>query len=199
MACSLFNICLSIFMEQKSSLGRIVALDEAHKYMGQTAECETLTNSLLSIIRLQRHFGARVVISTQEPSISPKLLDLCSITIVHRFTSPDWLNILTKHLAGISRVSKVAGAFREESKNQCEELGEVALSDHPIQEIFSQILKLKRGEALVFAPSAIVALEKLTDLQGINKIVHKQLEHKFLRIVVRARITTDGGKSIMAG
>lgn len=30
-ACSLFNICLSIFMEQDIRFGRIVALDEAHK------------------------------------------------------------------------------------------------------------------------------------------------------------------------
>ncbi|KLU93221.1 hypothetical protein MAPG_12158, partial [Magnaporthiopsis poae ATCC 64411] len=32
-ACSLFNICLSLFLEQDSSrIGRVVALDEAHKY-----------------------------------------------------------------------------------------------------------------------------------------------------------------------
>jgi len=30
-ACSLFNICLSLFVEQSSAGGRIVALDEAHK------------------------------------------------------------------------------------------------------------------------------------------------------------------------
>lgn len=30
-ACSLFNICFEIFMEQDTKVGRIVALDEAHK------------------------------------------------------------------------------------------------------------------------------------------------------------------------
>ncbi len=30
-ACVLFDICLSIFLEQRNSAGRIVALDEAHK------------------------------------------------------------------------------------------------------------------------------------------------------------------------
>lgn len=30
-ACSLFNICLSIFMERRNEGGRVVALDEAHK------------------------------------------------------------------------------------------------------------------------------------------------------------------------
>ncbi|PHH60585.1 hypothetical protein CDD81_1441 [Ophiocordyceps australis] len=80
-ACALFNICLSLFLEQNTNIGRIVALDEAHKYMTDTAECETLTKSLLETIRLQRHLGTRVAISTQEPTISPKLLDLCSVTI----------------------------------------------------------------------------------------------------------------------
>jgi hypothetical protein len=30
-ACALFNMCLSLFLEQKTNVGRIVALDEAHK------------------------------------------------------------------------------------------------------------------------------------------------------------------------
>src|SRR5204863_353082 len=62
--------------------------------------------ALLQVIRLQRHLGTRVIISTQEPSISPKLLDLCSVTIVHRFTSPDWLKTLRRHLAGASLTAR---------------------------------------------------------------------------------------------
>ncbi|KAK3331156.1 hypothetical protein B0H66DRAFT_598651 [Apodospora peruviana] len=90
LAYSLSNICLSLFLEQDSAkVGRVVALDEAHKYMNELAECQTLTENLLSTIRLQRHLGARVLIATQEPTISHKLLDLCSVTVVHRFTSPD--------------------------------------------------------------------------------------------------------------
>lgn len=30
-ACSLFNICLDIFLEERNASGRIIALDEAHK------------------------------------------------------------------------------------------------------------------------------------------------------------------------
>ncbi|TQS33431.1 hypothetical protein Golomagni_06225, partial [Golovinomyces magnicellulatus] len=55
MACSLFTICLSLFIEQKSNIGRVVALDEAHKYMTDSVESQQLTESLLSTIRLQRH------------------------------------------------------------------------------------------------------------------------------------------------
>ena len=37
-------------------------------------------------------------LATQEPTISPRLLDLCSFTLVYRFTSPDWLKVLKTHL-----------------------------------------------------------------------------------------------------
>lgn len=110
MACSLFNICLSLFLEQKADdVGRVIALDEAHKYMTNSAECQALTESLLATIRLQRHLGARVIIPTQEPTISPKLLDLCSVTIVHRFTSPDRLTALGRHLAGRAIWREISG------------------------------------------------------------------------------------------
>ncbi|MBE3045074.1 hypothetical protein IMZ48_21470 [Candidatus Bathyarchaeota archaeon] len=89
MACSLFSICLSMFLEKgrqqdsasEPAIGRIVALDEAHKYMTteDSGAAATLTNNLLATIRLQRHLGLRVVISTQEPTVSPKLLDLCTM------------------------------------------------------------------------------------------------------------------------
>lgn len=37
-ACALFNICLGMFMEQKEDIGRVVALDEAHKVSGDHEE-----------------------------------------------------------------------------------------------------------------------------------------------------------------
>ncbi|KAI1427704.1 hypothetical protein F5Y12DRAFT_791994 [Xylaria sp. FL1777] len=200
MACALFNICLSIFLAQEKSVGRVIALDEAHRYMGETSDCEVLTNSLLAAIRFQRHLGARIIISTQEPTISPKLLDLCSITIVHRFSSPDWLNVLTKHLAGISKVSrltnKVASADNHDNEEDanCHGLRGIAVSpDDPILELFSQIVELRTGEALVFAPSAVASLEKRN-----LEFIPRKLAHRVLRVVMRARITADGGRSIMA-
>lgn len=219
MACSLFNICLSIFLEQQpppslqstaaspspspARIGRVVALDEAHKYMGETAECEALTGNLLATIRLQRHLGARVLISTQEPTVSPRLLDLCSVTVVHRFTSPDWLRVLSHHLAGISSAARVArmldGLEQEHQGQGGEEDGGggvhrlVLSSEDPVLELFARIVKLRTGEALVFSPSSIVGLEKDGD-----RIVHQRLAHHVMRVVMRARITEDGGRSIMA-
>ncbi|KAG8947174.1 hypothetical protein FRC03_001151 [Tulasnella sp. 419] len=85
----------------------------------------TLTSTLLSIIRQQRHFGIRVVISTQEPTvIPPVLLDLCSVVIMHRFSSTSWFTHLSQHIPS--------------------ELTDKA---------FDQVVQLQTGEAIIVAPA----------------------------------------------
>jgi hypothetical protein len=197
MACSLFGICLSLFLEKDSSIGRVVALDEAHKYMGdaESSGSEALTNSLLETIRLQRHLGTRVIISTQEPSISPKLLDLCSLTIVHRFSSPDWLRTLHKHLAGASAIARL---LKETSDASELDVGTVSVSAvDPLAGLFSKIVGLQVGEALLFAPSAAVgSMSAGTRGADSNGII--RLGNGIVKIRVRTRITADGGKSVLA-
>ncbi|KAI1498116.1 hypothetical protein F5X99DRAFT_432244 [Biscogniauxia marginata] len=234
MACSLFNICLSLFLEQEDPqqqnpgpsssssssppIGRIVALDEAHKYMAtdetsSSAECRTLTNTLLSTIRLQRHLGVRVVVSTQEPSVSPKLLDLCSVTVVHRFTSPAWMGMLRAHLAGgvphhhhhhhqqQQRRREIAGGGGDDDDGYVEE-GDDSVSG----DLFNEIVGLRVGEALLFAPSALVGLgmeggeggEGGDASKRATGMSLKRLGDEVLKIRVRKRITVDGGKSILA-
>ncbi|CAH0058530.1 unnamed protein product [Clonostachys solani] len=160
-ACSLFGICLSLFLEQSSDIGRIVALDEAHKFMNDSLECASLTDGLLHTIRMQRHMAVRVIISTQEPTISTKLLDLCSMTIVHRFTSPEWLLALKKHLAGASKHTKVDpdGPLEATGSSDVGVRPLVLKGDDYMSALFSQIVSLRTGEALVFAPSAVIDVE----------------------------------------
>lgn len=138
-----------------------MALDEAHKYMTGSPESETLTERLLSAIRLQRHLAARVFISTQEPTISPKLLDLCSATIVHRFTSPEWLQTLKAHLAGASVLGAASTSSRD-ADGDGDVLAAPVLrsgsSDRLLAEIFRQIVSLRTGEALLFAPNAAIGV-----------------------------------------
>ena len=221
MACSLFGICLSLFLEQGTYVGRVVALDEAHKFMTNSAECQSLTESLLSTIRLQRHLGARVIISTQEPTISPRLLDLCSITIVHRFTSPDWLATLKQHLAGASSCVDVIKGIdcsdevkdlvqlksEDEATNEngdrehfettspagsSKYLGIRPLSvqtPHVASGLFEKIVSLRTGEALMFAPNAII---------GIKEQAPVRLGPGVLKVRIRKRVTLDGGRSILA-
>ena len=58
---------------------------------------QSFTEKLLRTVREQR----RVVIATQQPSINTQLLDLCSITMVHRCTSPAWFKVLKQHVAAL--------------------------------------------------------------------------------------------------
>lgn len=199
------------------AVGLVIALDEAHKYMTDSPEYATLTETLLATIRLQRHLDARVVISTQEPTVSPKLLDLCSVTIVHRFTSPSWFRSLKQHLTG--------------ANNLAQGIGQPSLPSDAAefeQELLSQILSLKVGEGLLFAPSALVGLARpgppgaasaLVDLLGDGGAEPEEsrepaeeqetdgsppdmkpvlLGPRPMKIRVRKLLTADGGRTVMA-
>ncbi|KAF9892011.1 hypothetical protein FE257_002975 [Aspergillus nanangensis] len=188
-ACSLFNICLGIFLEQDSDVGRVVALDEAHKYITQSDESRSFTETLLSVVRLQRHLAARVIISTQEPTISPTLLSLCSVTIVHRFTSPEWLRMLHRHLAAAAEdpfAKKSDGDGRTRTNN--------TIGDQV--SLFNRIVRLKVGEALLFAPSAVVGV--LGGRTSGDDGRPLRLGSEYLVVRIRARITSDGGKSVLS-
>ncbi|CAI6338406.1 unnamed protein product [Periconia digitata] len=182
-ACVLFDICLSIFMSQ-TRRGTIVALDEAHNYMSESSSAAgQFTGRLLKTVREQRHQGARVVIATQEPTINTALLDLCSITMVHRCTSPAWFAVLKKHVAGL---------HMQQTDNESEQDG----SDTPGanergNEIFRQIVQLKLGESLLFCPMAAVGFDERGELQRMN--------HRFMKVKTRDRVTNDGGVSKLAG
>ncbi|KAK6849191.1 hypothetical protein PG995_013024 [Apiospora arundinis] len=166
-ACILFAICLSIFLKSPSKSGRVVAMDEAHKFLVRSGEARVLTSDLTSIIRQQRHTGTRVFIATQEPTLSPELIDLANVTFVHRFLSPAWYDILKKHLAG---------ANKHDSGDS--------------NELFKTIVKLRTGQALMFSPTALTEMPKSCD-ESVQL-----LGNEYLKISVRKRLTADGGRSM---
>ena len=96
---------------------------------------------LHSVSRILRHLGARVFIPTQELTISLALLDLCSVTVVHRLASPAWFHALKAYLVVLD--------FTKILEN-----GERAAKD-----VFEDIVRLKVGEALCLCPKAIVEAE----------------------------------------
>eukprot|EP00158_Paraphelidium_tribonemae_P009079 Partr_v1_DN28762_c1_g1_i1_m62958 putative Inherit from NOG: Conserved hypothetical, protein len=168
-ACALFDIMLGLFMETKVDSGKVVVLDEAHKYLQATPSSSRLTSHLLSLIRQQRHMATRVIISTQEPTVLPEsLIDLSPIIIAHRFSSPAWWNHLKSHVVS--------------DKDQSDT-------------IFENIVRLEPGEAILFSSSALtfdnVAL-------CANDERYKIFGSRPVKIRVRKRITRDGGRSLFA-
>ena len=145
--------------------------------MTETVSSSAFTENLLRVIREQRHVATRVVIATQEPTISPALLDLSSMTIVHRFTSPAWHEALKSHLAAMSGNGKTA--------------------KRDAQELFRSIVRLQTGQAFVFAPSAMLGVDdRGTAVGGVARML--KLGTGYVKVVVRNRVTADGGRSVLA-
>lgn len=183
-ACMLFSIFLTLFLRSRGNHGLIIALDEAHKVSicftswfftnrkfivsHGNQRRQTFSEQIIRVIREQRHSGSRVIVATQEPTLSPALLDLCNVTIVHRFQSQAWYATLKSHLAALSTPDEN-------------------------NDVFKRIVDLENGEALLFCPTAYLDADDSDELTDL-----KPLRSGYIKMRVRKRITEDGGKSVMA-
>lgn len=99
---SLFMVLLHLFSQTRDEAGRkfskLIVFDEAHKYMDNTR----LTGAIVEMVKEMRHLGTSVVIASQNPPSVPRdVIELSSVLIAHKFTSPQWLE----------HIRKVNGAF----------------------------------------------------------------------------------------
>ncbi|KAJ4377270.1 hypothetical protein N0V83_000094 [Neocucurbitaria cava] len=144
MACILFEIGLKQYLQSKGN-GKIIVLDEAHKYMLNVPGAKSLNETLRQTIRLQRHYGARVVISTQEPTLLTDLIALCSVTIIHRFSSPQWLSAIRRH---------------------------IPTTAEDLESLMRRIESLTTGRAMVYSPSAVFGCDESGNLiTGTSRFV----------------------------
>ena len=95
---SVFEVLLEQFRSGrvggKNGGGKLLVLDEAHRYVSGN-ETDGLSRSIVDTVRLMRHEGMRVAISTQSPKVlAPELLELVSLLFVHRFHSEEWYSHL---------------------------------------------------------------------------------------------------------
>jgi hypothetical protein len=159
------------------------------QYMKDSIEARSFTDTLLSTVRLQRHLGARILISTQEPTISSDLLSLCSVTIVHRFSSPAWLRALQGHVAAAALGVQTN---EEGAADNGEDTGSAVASRK--FSLLHRIVCLRVGEALLFSASAVLG----TAAAGSKSPRLERLGAGYLVIKVRDRLTEDGGKSVVS-
>lgn len=153
--------------------------------MKQSVEARSFTDTILSTVRLQRHLGVRILISTQEPTISSDLLSLCSVTIVHRFSSPAWLRALQTHVTAV---------FLDAQYNEESSIGDESLQVSTKTTLFNRIVHLRVGEALLLSPSAVLG----TSIKDSNSSKLTRLGAGYMVIKVRDRLTEDGGKSVIS-
>ncbi|KAG1874594.1 hypothetical protein DFJ58DRAFT_757835 [Suillus subalutaceus] len=173
-ACGLFEIITRLFVRADVGTGKVLVVDEAHKYLSPTKSSSGLTKSLLTLTREQRHLAMRVIISTQEPTVVPPvLLDLCTVTILHRFSSPSWWEHLAKHVS----------------------------ADISAEDAFDRVVRLQTGEAIVLAASGLGVFPDTPDTARTGHVapVPKlgQFGRRYVLMKTRRKITRDGGASIL--
>ncbi|KAJ3160021.1 hypothetical protein HDU86_001286 [Geranomyces michiganensis] len=94
----IFEVMLSVFLGTKTQAGKLVVFDEAHKYL-KASGTDGLSAALVRAVRLMRHQGLRIAISTQSPNVLPQeVLELLTIAVIHRFHSHDWYAYLQRKL-----------------------------------------------------------------------------------------------------
>lgn len=92
---NIFRLLINIYKSKNLGISKLLIFDEAHKYI--SIQDDDLTTDIVDIIRMQRNYGIKTVISTQNPCILNKeIIELSSFIILHRFSSPRWIDYINK-------------------------------------------------------------------------------------------------------
>jgi DNA phosphorothioation-dependent restriction protein DptH len=107
-ALGLFVVMLRIFAASRHDgreFNKLVVFDEAHKYISES----TLISQVVETIREMRHQATSVIIASQDPMSVPRaIIELTSVLILHRMTSPQWIKHLRSALAALEDVPDAA-------------------------------------------------------------------------------------------
>jgi len=105
-ALGLFVVMLNIFANVKEVEGSIfnkfIVFDEAHKYMNNPE----LVDSITTTIREMRHKGVSIMIASQDPmSLPNKIIELSSMVLLHKFSSPAWVKHIQKSITALQTIT----------------------------------------------------------------------------------------------
>lgn len=89
--------------------GKVVAFDEAHQFLESGSD---LAAELDKSVKLLRHEGMRVILSTQSPDVVPtSMLELCSMVLIHNLHRPRTWEKLQRELLlpkdAMARISRM--------------------------------------------------------------------------------------------
>jgi hypothetical protein len=109
-ALGLFVVMLKIFAMSKhngASFNKLVVFDEAHKYMTESE----LIGQVVETIREMRHQATSVLIASQDPlSVPRSVVELTSVLLLHRMTSPQWLRHLKSAISALNDLTEASVA-----------------------------------------------------------------------------------------
>ena len=98
----MLNIFSSVMKVDGRSFNKFIVFDEAHKYMNN----KELVGSITTAIREMRHKGVSVMIASQDPmSLPTEIIELSSIVVMHRFSSPAWVKHVQKAITPLQTLT----------------------------------------------------------------------------------------------
>lgn len=105
-ALGLFVVMMTIFgatKHQGKSFNKLMVFDEAHKYITESE----LIGQVVGIIREMRHQATSVVIASQDPISVPRaVIELSTVLVMHRMTSPQWLKHLKSAVVSLEDIEE---------------------------------------------------------------------------------------------
>lgn len=103
-ALGLFLVIMNTLAQSEDNgtlFNKLMVFDEAHKYIGESG----LIAEVVAMIREMRHWATSVVIASQDPLSVPRaIIELTSILVLHRMTSPQWLKHLRSAIVALDDV-----------------------------------------------------------------------------------------------
>lgn len=100
----LLNIFSSVMQVDGRAFNKFIVFDEAHKYMND----KELVGSITTAIREMRHKGVSIMVASQDPmSLPTEIIELSSIVVMHRFSSPAWVKHVQKAITPLQTLTAV--------------------------------------------------------------------------------------------
>ena len=98
----MLNIFSSVMKVEGHAFNKFIVFDEAHKYMNN----KELVGSITTAIREMRHKGVSIMIASQDPmSLPAEIIELSSIVVMHRFSSPAWVKHVQKAITPLQTLT----------------------------------------------------------------------------------------------
>lgn len=98
----MLNIFSSVMNVDGKTFNKFIVFDEAHKYMSN----KELVGSITTAIREMRHKGVSIMIASQDPmSLPTEIIELSSIVVMHRFSSPAWVKHVQKAITPLQTLT----------------------------------------------------------------------------------------------
>lgn len=118
-----------------------------------------------------------------EPTVVPPvILDLCTVTIMHRFSSPAWWKALVAHVS--------AEISDDDAFDKVVRLEVSSPRSSPFNQCRSR--SPQTGQAILLVPSGLGVSRSATGTRSLE-----QFGRRYLRIKTRRRVTRDGGVSVL--